>query len=204
MLKSSRAHLVLIAAAMMVTGCNAPSSQPSLVYPAPSPQPQTPKQTPNSPSRDSAIPHRETRPATETTERLDQIADITDISPETPFSDALDILRHTTTPPLNIAVLWNDLELNAGIDRATPVGFQGVSGVKLRTNLELMLASLSAGLVDLDYIVRDGIVIIATRDSLPRDVRPYVYDITDLSQRPADYYSQTGQTGTSGGVGRNP
>jgi hypothetical protein len=72
-----------------------------------------------------------------------------------------------------------------------------VSGVSLRKNIEILLASLSAGRAQLDYSVVDGVVVIATKDSLPKKMLHRAYDITDLSSRPADYYSQTGVTGSA-------
>ncbi len=109
-------------------------------------------------------------------------------TPEMTFSEAINILRNSTVPPLNIAVLWRDLEQNADIYRDTPIGMDGVSRVPLRTHLKLLLMSVSAGSVEkLGYVVEGGIIIIATQNSLPKKRITRIYDITDLVAAPANY-----------------
>ena len=83
---------------------------------------------------------------------------------------------------------------NARIDRYTPIGVEPISGVSLRKNLEILLASLPA---KLDYTVTDGVIVIATEASLPKNMQRRTYDITDLSSRPADYYTRTNGTGAT-------
>lgn len=129
-----------------------------------------------------------TPPAALTGTRLDSRIDLSGITIGTPFGQAIEILRNSTHPPLNIVVFWNDLRDNALIDRNTPVGAEPISGVSLRKNLEILLASLSA---KLDYTVTDGVIVIATKEALPKKMQRRTYDITDLSSRPADYYSPT-------------
>jgi hypothetical protein len=108
---------------------------------------------------------------------------------DTPFSEAIDILRNATTPPVNIVVLWRDLE-NAGIYRDTPIGFDGVPGLKVGQCLDLLTASLSAGAsAKLGYVVRNGSVVVATVDNLPApQMMARVYDISDLVAEPARYF----------------
>ena len=109
-------------------------------------------------------------------------------TPEMPFSEAIDILRNSTKPPLNIVVLWKDLENNADIYRDTPIGMDGVSKVPLRTHLKLLLMSVSgSGVEKLRYVVEDGVIIIATQGSLPKKKVARIYDITDLVAAPANY-----------------
>jgi hypothetical protein len=105
-----------------------------------------------------------------------------------PLGEAIDILRNSTTPPVNIVVLWRDLE-NAGIYRDTPIGIDGVPGLKVGQCLDLLTASLSAGAsVRLGYVVRNGAVIVATTDGLPApQMMARVYDISDLVAEPARY-----------------
>jgi len=115
-------------------------------------------------------------------------ADPSTFKPEMPFSEAIDILRNSTLPPLNIAVLWKDLQENADIYRETPIGMNGLSKVPLRTHLKVLLMSVSAGGVEkLGYVVDDGVIIIATRGSLPRKMVTRIYDIADLVSEPANY-----------------
>ena len=108
--------------------------------------------------------------------------------PDMPFGEAIDILRNSTVPKLNIVVLWKDLEENADIYRETPIGMSGLSGVPLRTHLKVLLMSVSAGSAGrLGYVVDKGVIIIATRDSLPKKMVTRIYDITDLVSAPANY-----------------
>ena len=108
--------------------------------------------------------------------------------PDMPFNEAIDILRNSTVPRLNIVVLWKDLEENAGIYRETPIGTDGLSGVPLRTHLKILLMSVSGGGVEkLGYIIDQGVIIIATRGSLPKKMVTRIYDITDLVSAPANY-----------------
>lgn len=107
-------------------------------------------------------------------------------TPDMSFNDAINILRNTTIPPLNIVVLWKNLEREADIYRESPIGIDGVSGVPLRTHLKLLLMSLSGGSTEkLGYVVRDGVIIVSTESSLPNRLRTRIYDITDLVGAPA-------------------
>jgi len=116
------------------------------------------------------------------------IADPSRFSRNMPFGEAIDILRYSTDPPLNIVVLWRDLAEKADIDRTTPIGMDGVSGIPLGKHLELLLMSVSAGSnAKLGYVVEKGVIIIATTESLPNKARTRVYDITDLVSEPANY-----------------
>jgi hypothetical protein len=119
-----------------------------------------------------------------------------------PFGEAIDILRYSTNPPLNIVVLWRDLAEKADIDKTTPIGMDGVSGIPLRKHLELLLMSVSAGsAAKLGYAVEKGVIIIATTESLPKRAKTRVYDITDLVSEPANYSlrGMMGPMGTYGG-----
>jgi hypothetical protein len=132
-----------------------------------------------------------TRPSTKTkpAKQSRKTIDLSALTPETPFGDAIDILRNSTEPPLNIVVFWRDLEENSDVDRHTPIGLEAVSGVSLGKNLELMLMSVSGDPKSLGYVVENGVIIIATKDSLPTKRRACVYDVTDLVGRPANYFS---------------
>lgn len=125
-------------------------------------------------------------------------------TPDMTFEEAINILRNSTVPKLNIAVLWKDLEQNADIYRDTPIGIKGVSKVPLRTHLKLLLLSVSAGGSDkLGYVVDDGVIIIATQDSLPKKMKTRVYDITDLVSAPANFRLMPG-LGMPFGYGQMP
>ena len=129
------------------------------------------------------------------------------LTPDTAFAEAIDMLRHSVRPPLNIVVFWKDLEDNADVDRDTPVGIEGLSGITIKKHLELILTSLSTmGDGELSYVVEDGIIMIATKDSLPKVMKTRVYDITDLTASPARYFDYGGSymfPGNTYGYGRD-
>ena len=122
--------------------------------------------------------------------------------PDMPFSEAIDILRNSTVPKLNIVVLWKDLEENADIYRETPIGTDGLSRVPLRTHLNILLMSVSGGDAEkLGYVVDEGVIIIATRSSLPKKLVTRIYNITDLVSAPANYRLMPGFGMPFGGTG---
>jgi hypothetical protein len=110
-------------------------------------------------------------------------------TPQTPFSEAIDILRNSTTPPLAIIVLWRQLADGAGVYRETPIGIDGLSGLRAGQCLDLLMLSLSAGAsAKLGYVVDKGVITISTTDALPaQKTVTRVYDISDLMAPPARY-----------------
>lgn len=104
-----------------------------------------------------------------------------------PFGRAIEILRHCVYPPINIVVLWRDVEEKAGITRETPIGLDGVPGLRIRQYIELLLRSVSAGTgTELSYVLDGGVILIATKESLPKPkIETHVYDISDLAAPPS-------------------
>jgi len=140
--------------------------------------------------------------------QLDEIVDLSELTSEMPFSEAIEELKNSVEPALRIVVLWRDLYDNADIDRTTPINMDAISAVRLGTALELLLRSVSGGFADLGYAVENGIITIATVESLPSKLETLVYDVTDLLGRPASFYavsggdiSVTGGEDTAGGEG---
>ncbi len=118
--------------------------------------------------------------------RPSNLADPSTFRPDMPLSEAVEILRNSTFPKLNIVVLWKDLEENADIYPDTPIGIDGVSGVSLSRHLRSLVDGVSGGSPErLGYVVNDGVVVIATEASLPRRMVTRVYDITDLTAPPS-------------------
>lgn len=117
-----------------------------------------------------------------------------------PLSEAIDILRNCTTPPLNIVVLWRSLN-SAGIYQNTPIGIDGLPGLRVRQYLDMLVNSLSAGGVDkIDYTVHGGVVTVGTVAALPSPkFETRVYDIRDLIAPPANYgFQPMGYGGLNG------
>ena len=111
---------------------------------------------------------------------LDKSAYVFEFTPNMSFVEAIEQIKYCVEPPLPIVVIWNDLYDNADIDRTTPINMDEISGVSPGRALRLLLASVSGGYDKLGYIVEDGIIMIATVESLPERWETRVYDISDL------------------------
>ncbi len=125
-------------------------------------------------------------------------------TPQMPFGEAIEILRDCTIPPLNIVVLWKDIGENAGIYRDTPIGIDGIPGLRIGQYLDILLLSLSAGApVQLGYAVHKGVITVGTTDALPAPRKmTRVYDVSDLVAEPAQYFfPPLGYGGMYGGMG---
>lgn len=113
--------------------------------------------------------------------------DLSGLGLNTTFADAIDILRNSTEPPLNIIVMWRDLSQNTYIERDTPIMMEGIEGIKAGHALELLLSAVSSRSGRLGYAVQGGAVIITSTESLPARRFARVYDISDLVARPANF-----------------
>ncbi len=142
--------------------------------------------------------------------QLDEIVDLSNLTHDMPFSEAINILRDSTKPKLNILVLWRNLEENADIYRDTPIGIDGISRIPLHTGLKLLLYSISTtGLEKLDYVVDENLITITTKDHLPIEPITKVYYVSVFSGAPANFYTPLtdvqffgGGRGGSSGRGR--
>jgi len=126
---------------------------------------------------------------------LDQPVNLSALTPETTFEEAINILRDSVQPQLSIAVMWKDITENAFIDKDTPITLsgEGLVSVPLRVGLERVLQAVSAGgMAELGYVVQYGIVTIATVDYLPKPFTNIVYDVAELLSPPADYDEYNG------------
>jgi hypothetical protein len=104
-------------------------------------------------------------------------------TPDMTLGRAMEILRNCTYPPVNIVVIWRDLESKANITRETPIGLDGLSGLRIRQYLDMLVRSISAGSdAEVGYALDGGAVVIATKESLPKaKLETRVYDISDLA-----------------------
>ncbi len=132
--------------------------------------------------------------------QLSGIVDLPGLTPEMPFSEAIEELKKSVEPPLRIVVFWRDLYDNADIDQTTAINMDAILAVPLGRALELLLRSVSGGFVELGYVVENGVITIATKESLPSKLETRVYDVRMLIGRPADFYAATGG-GAGGGMG---
>jgi general secretion pathway protein D len=131
--------------------------------------------------------------------QLDEIVDLSQLTPETPFGEAIEVLKNSVAPPLRMFVNWRDLSDNADIDQTTPIHMDPISAIPLRKALGLLLEAVSGGFANINFIVEGGVITIATAESLPSEMETLVYDVTDLLGQPADFYAQTGGTVTAAG-----
>ncbi|MCJ7675879.1 MAG: hypothetical protein MUO33_12125, partial [Sedimentisphaerales bacterium] len=129
--------------------------------------------------------------------QLDQVVDLSRLSPTMPFSEAIDIVRNSVEPALKVVVLWRDLLDNAEIEPTTAINMDGIPAVRLRTALENLLKAVAGGFADLGYVVENGVITVATVESLPSKMETRVYDITDLVGEPANF-RQMGGMGMGG------
>jgi hypothetical protein len=129
------------------------------------------------PAQELALQHHSDKAAYE---ELDKPSYVFEFTPEMAFAEAIEQIKYCVEPPLPIVVLWKDLYDNADIDRTTPINMDEISGISPGRALKLLLASVSGGYDRLGYIIEDGVIMIATIESLPERFETRVYDISDL------------------------
>ncbi len=130
--------------------------------------------------------------------QLDEIVNLSQLSPEMPFSEAVEVLKNSVEPPLRIFVNWRDLYDNADVEQTTPINMDPISAIPLRKALELLLEAVSGGFADINFVVGGGVITIATEETLPSERETLVYDIADLIGRPAEFYAETGSISVAG------
>ena len=118
---------------------------------------------------------------------LEQVVDLSAFYEDMPFGEAITVLQNSTNPPLTIIVLWRDLDENAFIDQTTPINLTIPAPVKVKTALDLLLESVAGGLAELGYVVKDGIIQIATMESLPDKMVTERYDVRELLGEASSY-----------------
>jgi hypothetical protein len=99
-------------------------------------------------------------------DRLDRVVDLSVLQPAMPVSEAVDILRKSVDPSLQIVVLWRDLEQNAEIAPTSPIDIDGMANVRVRTALEVLLKALGAGRTTLSYQIKGSVITVGTAQTL--------------------------------------
>ncbi|MCU0917508.1 MAG: hypothetical protein MUC88_23530, partial [Planctomycetes bacterium] len=137
-------------------------------------------------------------------QQLDQVVDLSQLTPQTPVSEAIDIMRKTVTPPLNIVVLWRDLQMNVSVEPTTEIGMDGLPNIRLGTALENLVKAISDPAYPdnpVDFVVNKGVVTVATLYGLPqKKMETRVYDIADLVGQAANYATMGQMMGMFGGM----
>jgi len=98
-------------------------------------------------------------------EQLNTIVDLSMLSPEMPFSEAIEELRNSVEPPLQIAVMWRELLDNADIEPSTPIDLDSLPHVQVKTALEIVLKAISGGFAELTYRIKGNVIIVGTMES---------------------------------------
>lgn len=143
--------------------------------------------TPNTPAETKKAQTAVTTPPTSGQEPSNARR-LTSLTRQTPVSEAIGILRNSATPPLKIIVLWRPLN-SAGVYGTTPIGIDGIAGLRASQVLDLLVLSLSAGAsAKVGYVVDKGVITISTTETLPAPKAvARIYDISDLVAPPARY-----------------
>jgi hypothetical protein len=113
-------------------------------------------------SRTGAIP-----PATtEIRKQLDMQVDLSQLSPQAPLATAIEILRKSVDPPLNIVVLWKDVQTNLSVGPASPSDYEGSPRIRLGTALDLLVKGLYDGHTTAMWRIKDDTIVIGTAATL--------------------------------------
>jgi general secretion pathway protein D len=145
---------------------------------------------------------------------LEKVVDLSDFTPAMPLSQAIERLKSSVEPPLKISPNWKDLYDNADIDQNTEINMDPISGIPLGTALAFLLESVG-GVAKLGYTVKDGVIIIATAETLGITPKPkvempiQVYDVSELVGATANFgyrmiplsFEQVQVGGVTGGGG---
>ncbi len=97
-------------------------------------------------------------------EQLNKTVDLAAWTPETPMAEAVEILRKSVEPPLNIVVLWNHLPV--ATNGTTPVRIDGMPSVKLGTALDLVVRGISPMHGEVIWTIKGDAIVIATAAAL--------------------------------------
>ncbi len=93
-------------------------------------------------------------------EQLSMVVDVSALTPQMPFSEAVELLKNAVEPPLPIVVLWRELQESCNIEPTTPIGMDGPPAVRLETALKTVIAAVSGGNSDISYQIDDDVIII--------------------------------------------
>ncbi len=96
--------------------------------------------------------------------RLNTPVDLSALSPKMPLKDAVDLLKKSVEPPLNIVVLWSNLLDYVQVEPTTPINIDGMSPVRLGTALDLLVKGIPnrLGAGGPTWKIKDNVVVIGT------------------------------------------
>ncbi|MDI6449882.1 hypothetical protein [Anaerobaca lacustris] len=97
--------------------------------------------------------------------QLNTIVDVSALTPQMPFSEAIELLKNAVEPPLPIVVLWKELQQLSGIEPATPIGMDGLPQVRLETALKTVIEAVGGGQRPaVSYQIDNDVVVVRLKD----------------------------------------
>jgi hypothetical protein len=135
-------------------------------------------------STTGAIPEATTR----IRKQLDMEVDVSNLNPQMPLQEAVEVLRKSVEPPLNIVVLWTDLRENSFIEPVSPINIHGMAKVKLGTIVDLLVKNLRVGDVKATWKIKDDVLVIGTPTTLAQSI-----EVGGRSRVEADAVNLAGQ-----------
>ncbi len=106
------------------------------------------------------------------TEQLDKVVDLSVLTPEMPLSEAVEVLKRSVEPPLNIVVLWNDLMDSLSVEPSTPISINGMASIKLGTALDLLVRGIRSSGAKAMWRIKGDAIVIATAAGLGESGEP--------------------------------
>ncbi len=96
--------------------------------------------------------------------RLNTMVDLSALNPQMPLNDAIDVLKKSVEPPLNIVVLWSNLFDYVQVKPTTPVNIDGMASVRLGTALDLLVKGIPnrLGAGGPTWKIKDNVIVIGT------------------------------------------
>jgi hypothetical protein len=81
-----------------------------------------------------------------------------------PLATAIEALRKSVEPPLNIVVLWRDIEVNLNVLATSPINIDGSPKMRLATALDLLVKGLDDGMAPGKpmWRIKDDAIVIGT------------------------------------------
>jgi len=102
--------------------------------------------------------------AQEVRRRLNTMVDLSALKPAMALNDAVELLKRSVEPPLNIVVLWSNLFDYVQVKPTTPVNIDGMASIRLGTALDLLVKGIPSrlGPGGPTWKIQDDVIVIGT------------------------------------------
>lgn len=101
-------------------------------------------------------------------QQLEMEVDLSQLNRQTPLATAIEVLRKSVEPPLNIVVLWRDVQTNLSVEPVSPINIEGSPRTRLATALDLLVKGLYDGSATAMWRIKDDTIVIGTTATLGR------------------------------------